>query len=173
MDDVAIDAGVTKATVYAHFHSKLDLFHAALAELRRGMLAPEDVVRGPDEEVSEHLRLIAHRLLTLTLDSRTLGIYRMLVLPVTSEPRLGKMVWEHTFVPYRKAVQDVLSRACRRRALDIENPERAAQQFFGLVLGDTVVRMLLMSAIPDLGIQEKAAYVDTAVTLFLSGYSPR
>jgi TetR/AcrR family transcriptional repressor of mexJK operon len=169
MEAVAAAAGVTKATVYAKFGSKGQLFLAVLEALRRGMPAPEELMSGPAANVPVRLRAIAQRLLDLTLSRTTLGIYRMLALPIESAPHLARVFWTRTADPYREAMREVLLDANRRGELIVSDAERAVSQFFGLVIGDPVLRMLQGGT--PFSPRQRAEYAEAAVAVFLAGYT--
>lgn len=169
IDSIAAVSRVTKATIYAKFGSKHHLFVAALESLRQSLPTPEALVRGPDGDVPAHLRAIARRVLELTLHPTTLGIYRMLILPLESAPQLGRTFWKSTVMPYRNALEDVLRQADGRGALAIADPGRGVSQFFSLVIGDPTLQLLL-NAWHTMPPREQEAHVREAVALFMAGH---
>jgi TetR/AcrR family transcriptional repressor of mexJK operon len=169
MDEVAATAGVSKATVYAKFGSKDGLFLAVLEDLRLGMPTPNELMLSSAKNVATHLRVIAKRLLQLTLRPSTLGIYRMLALPIDTAPHLAQTFWTMTVDPYREMMQEILCDAARCGQLSLPDPALAASQFFGLVVGDPTLRML-HSARFTMARNEIKVYTDAAVALFLARY---
>ncbi|HEY8331772.1 MAG TPA: TetR/AcrR family transcriptional regulator [Pseudomonas sp.] len=174
MDSVAASARVTKMTVYANFGSKSGLFAAALEELKRDMPAPEDLMRCAGRDLAEDLRGVAIRLLEVCLRSSTLGIYRMLIFPLESDPYLGRNFWRGTIEPYHEAMRRILREADRRGVLTIADPACASSLFFSLVIGEPTLRMLL-GAECAMSRRARTAHVKVAVDLFMAGHgrSPR
>ncbi len=115
MDTIAREAGVSKATVYAHFAGKEELFGAVIgrecerrfAGLQVGELDPADV-RGS-------LTILARRFLDLLLSPEAIALHRIILAEVTRFPALGEVFWHAG--PERNLSQiEALSdeRRCRR-----------------------------------------------------------
>eukprot|EP01035_Chromulina_nebulosa_P011284 gene11284-15106_t len=93
MEAVARAAGVSKATLYAHFASKDALFASIVAEAceRNTLVAdnfPTDV-----EDIEAALVAIGGRVLRFLLQPRTLAIYRVAVAESARFPELGRAFW--------------------------------------------------------------------------------
>src|SRR5256885_15254511 len=91
MDTIAREAGVSKATVYAHFGSKEELFGAVIErECERyfdrfsaGELDPRDV--------RASLMILGRRFLELILSPDAIALHRIIVGEVTRFPMLGEV----------------------------------------------------------------------------------
>lgn len=90
MDAVARQAGVSKATLYAYFTSKDQLFATIVGE--RGVVAHvEDVLPdGPVPDLRAALQTIGERVLGFMLSHRTLSIYRIAIAESVRFPELGQ-----------------------------------------------------------------------------------
>src|SRR5512138_3405024 len=79
MDAIAREAGVSKATVYAHYHSKEELFGAVVADLseRRFHGFSADALDPADIEAS--LLTIATRFLDLVLSPEAIALNRIMI----------------------------------------------------------------------------------------------
>src|SRR3954454_21519430 len=77
MESVAREAGVSKATLYAHFASKDRLFATIVAE--KGRESPIEEALFPEQVADLHAALLAigHRVLRFLLQPRTLAILRI------------------------------------------------------------------------------------------------
>src|SRR5947209_14647116 len=103
MDTIAREAGVSKATVYAHFGSKEELFGAVIErECERyfdrfsaGELDPRDV--------RASLTILGRRFLELILSPDAIALHRIIVGEVTRFPMLGEVFWRAG--PERERVQ--------------------------------------------------------------------
>ncbi|MDF1486221.1 TetR/AcrR family transcriptional regulator [Ramlibacter sp. H39-3-26] len=169
METIAACAHTTKATIYAKFDSKERLFAAALEELERRMPRPQDIMRCSGKDVLDDLLVIASRLLKLALHRSTLGIYRMLLLPIDHAPRLGAQFWQKIVEPYRKAMEEVLRDAHRCQSLHIIDPRLASDHFFSLVIGDPTLRCLPNAHRP-MSVEARTRHVRAAVKCFVAHY---
>ncbi len=89
MDAVARSAGVSKATLYAHFTSKDQLFAMIVSE--RGVVAQiEDLLPpGPVTDLRAALEAIGQRVLSFMMSPRTLSIFRITIAESVRFPELG------------------------------------------------------------------------------------
>src|SRR5713226_6731968 len=78
MDRVAREAGVSKATVYAHFHSKEELFGAVVAHLSERRFRGFSVEALDPVDIEASLMTIAHRFLDLVLSAEAIALNRIL-----------------------------------------------------------------------------------------------
>jgi TetR/AcrR family transcriptional regulator, mexJK operon transcriptional repressor len=159
MDMIAREAGVSKATVYAHFASKEELFEAVIereceryfASFSAGELDPADV-RGS-------LLVLGRRFLDLILSDDAIALYRIILAEVTRFPVLGEVFWRAGPERERVQIEEFLRSAVAAGSLAIDDPRLAAEQFVGLVRGDIQLRRALRlgGAAGDDEIREAAA----------------
>src|SRR5262249_2203250 len=103
MDAIAREAGVSKATVYAHFAGREELVAAVIgrecehyfARFSAGELDPRDV--------GASLRVLGRRFLELLLSPDAIALYRIILAEVTRFPGLGEVFWRAG--PERQRVQ--------------------------------------------------------------------
>jgi TetR/AcrR family transcriptional regulator, mexJK operon transcriptional repressor len=169
MDMIARDAGVSKATVYAHFAGKEELFEAVIereceryfASFSAGELDPGDV-RGS-------LTVLGRRFLDLVLSDDAIALYRIILAEVTRFPVLGEVFWRAGPERERIQIEAFLRGAVATGSLALDNPRLAAEQFVGLVRGDIQLRQALRlgGAAGDDEIRAAAAAaVDTFIRAF-------
>jgi TetR/AcrR family transcriptional regulator, mexJK operon transcriptional repressor len=143
MDTIAREAGVSKATVYAHFAGKEDLFGAVigrecehyLASFSAGALDPRDV-RGS-------LTVLGSRFLELVLSPDGIALHRIILGEVTRFPMLGEVFWRAGPEPQRVQIEAFLRSAAASGTLSFRDPRLAAEQFISLVRGEIQLRRLL------------------------------
>lgn len=143
MDAIAREAGASKATVYAYFASKEELFGAVVAReseryaegFNAGELDPADV--------QASLRIIAGRFLRLLLSPDVIAMNRIIVGEVTRFPVLAEVFWQAGPERIRVQVEGYLRRAAEAGALKLADPRLAAGQFAALVRGELHFRALL------------------------------
>ena len=171
MDAIARAAGVSKATLYAHFAGKEDLFAAIVAaecERHAEVLSATDVDR---LEVRAALVLIGRSFLDLILSPQALAIYRVVVAESGRFPELGRAFYASGPSRVLTRLAAYLGRVTEQGALSVPDPLLAAEQFIGMTRGAAYLRRLLGVAVgasePDPG-----TVVDSAVEVFMRAYAP-
>jgi AcrR family transcriptional regulator len=175
MDVITRRAGVSKATVYAHFPSKLELFEAIVRERCEATLAAA-VAMAPGAAappLRDALRDLGRRFLGMLTDRGPLALWRVVVAEAARNPELGKAVYAAG--PNRGATELAERLAAERAAgrLAIADPRLAAEQFFSMLLGHFHLRRLLAVDSAPLAAAEIDRAVDQAVAIFLDGARPR
>jgi AcrR family transcriptional regulator len=172
MDAIAREAGVSKATVYAHFTGKEELFGAViggeceqyLADFSAGELDPADV--------RASLTTLGRRFLELLLSPDAIALHRIILGEVSRFPALGEVFWRAGPERNLLQIETFLRAATAAGSLQIPDPRRAAEQFVGLVRGETQLRHLLrLEAVA--GRRRVRALVDAAVDTFVRAFARR
>ena len=169
MDAIAREASVSKATVYAHFGSKEELFGAVIgreceryfASFSAGELDPRDV-RGS-------LTVLGRRFLELVLSPDAIALHRIITGEVTRFPVIGEIFWRAGPERQRVQIEVFLRNAAASGTLAFADPRAAAEQFISLVRGEIHLRQLLRLA-PQAGRQEINVAVESAVDTFIRAF---
>ncbi len=171
MDAVAKAAGVSKATLYAHFESKDRLFATIVGEGCRQNIAVSDMLPEPGSDLDEALTALGQRVLRFLLDERPLAIYRVVIAESARFPELGRAFYEHGPAVFTRVFGDWLRLQAEAGRLSVPDPEMAANQFIGLLRAGVYLRATLglTSAAIDAEID---ATVAAAVRTFLKSYAP-
>src|SRR6516162_9306928 len=143
MDTIAREAGVSKATVYAHFAGKEELFGAVIgreceryfAQFSEGELDPRDV--------RASLTVLGRRFLELLLSPDGIALYRIILGEVTRFPGLGEVFWQAGPERQRLQIEALLRSAIAAGTLALTDTRLAAEQFVALIRGDVQLRHLL------------------------------
>jgi len=168
MDAIAREAGASKATLYAYFSSKEDLFGAVVAReseryaqgFSAGELDPGDV------EAS--LTAIADRFLRLLLSPDVIAINRIIIGEVARFPVLAEIFWQAGPERVRIQLEGFFRRAAEAGTLDITDTRLAAGQFASLVRGEIHLQHLLgLGTVDDAAL---AAAARNAVATFLRAF---
>lgn len=171
MDQVAQEADVSKATVYAHFQSKEALLLALIQ--REFQSHPAQTLWGPEDEgvpVAEALHRIARRYAAKFKKHCGQELRQLVMAQIHRVPAVGRLFWESGPRAARTSMEAFLERAVARGDLAIPNLEIAATQFLNLVRGDwPLERDVYQKEPPQADID---AYVDSAVRMFLAAYAP-
>jgi TetR/AcrR family transcriptional regulator, mexJK operon transcriptional repressor len=171
MDAIAREAGASKATVYAYFASKEELFGAVVA--RESERYAEGFTAGELDpgDVEASLRVIADRFLRLLLSPDVIAINRIIIGEVTRFPVLAEVFWQAGPERVRLQVESFLRRAAEAGALELADPRLAAGQFASMVRGEIHLRALL-----GLGVADEAALsaaADNAAATFIKAFGAK
>jgi len=143
MDVIAREAGASKATLYAYFSSKEELFGAVVARegerYFRGFTARELDPRDAEASLTE----IAHRFLELVLSPDAIAVNRITIAEAVRFPQLGEVFWRAGPERTRNQIEAFLYRAAEVGTLDVADARLAAEQFIALLRGDIHLRQLL------------------------------
>src|SRR5271168_666567 len=143
MDTIAREAGVSKATVYAHFAGKEELFGAVIdreceryfARFSAGELDPCDA--------RASLTVLGRRFLELLLSPDSIALYRIILGEVTRFPSLGEVFWRAGPERQRIQIEAFLQSAAASGMLSFPDTRLAAEQFISLVRAEIQLRQLL------------------------------
>jgi TetR/AcrR family transcriptional repressor of mexJK operon len=172
MDAIARAAGVSKATLYAHFTSKDRLF-ASIVGGRCSQVAPfdgelDDPTHG-DIEIA--LTAIGTRLLHFLLSPEVQSILRIVIAESARFPELGAAFLAAGPSAYLARLADWLAAQHRAGCLNVPDPTLAADQFGALLRPILFLRVL--TAVPPAPTEtELQATVEAAVSVFLRAYGP-
>lgn len=170
MDRIAQSAGVSKQTVYSHFQSKESLFEALVTERCDEMLSmvPEPVDRA--RPVSEVLSHLGRGFLMLVLADDAINLYRTVIAESIRFPELGQAFYNAGPKRSHSRLASYLSKEAGKGTLIIEDPQSAAELFFGMVKGDLYNKRLLgVATSDDVGAIDLA--VERAVKVFMGAYA--
>jgi len=172
MDAIAREAGVSKATVYAHFAGKEELFGAVIgreceryfARFSAGELDPCDV--------GASLAVLGRRYLELLLSSEAISLHRIILGEVTRFPVLGEVFWRAGPERQRVQIEAFLKSAIASGTLALADTRLAAEQFVSLVRGEIQLRHLLRLE-ADADQRGVSAAVEGAVATFMRAFAIR
>lgn len=144
MDQVAAEAMVSKATVYAHFHSKEELFGAFImaqcnvhAEGFGGI--PQENIHTLDQAVDIITRYLMGRL----LDPDNLAIYRIVMAECYRHPELTQVYYTQGQQRGRALIGEKLTRLSERGIIRIADGYGAADMLIGMLRGECFNRALM------------------------------
>jgi TetR/AcrR family transcriptional regulator, mexJK operon transcriptional repressor len=164
-------AGVSKATVYAHFASKDALFIAAIEQQCAGFM---DVLRQIDfapGHLRATLRTLGHTYLTRALGPTALALLRVVTAEAERFPQLARTFYLAGPRTASAIVGEHLARGIETREIDLSviGLEDAANHFLCLLRGESQLQCLMH---PDSKPSEAQIehWTDIAVTTFMRAY---
>ena len=169
MDVIAREAGASKATVYAYFSSKEELFGAMVAREGERYFGGFSAGELDPREVEASLTEIARRFLDLVLSPDAIAVNRITIAEAVRFPELGKAFWRAGPERTRAQIEAFLRRADEARTLAVADARLAAEQFIALLRGDIHLRQLLRLDRP-MEPSELEAAAKSAVATFLRAF---
>ncbi|WP_421905998.1 TetR/AcrR family transcriptional regulator [Mameliella sp.] len=169
VDDIAREAGVSKATLYSYFPDKRLLFiEVASAQCRNQAdqaLLTMDLNR-PPREVLAHA---GRKFLGFLYSDMGQRIFRICVAESDRFPELGRQFYQSGPMIMRQVMTDYLTAACERGELKIDDMTLASDQFAELCKADLWPKIIfgIQSSFSD---DDIARVVDGAVETFMARY---
>lgn len=170
MDAVAARAGVSKATIYAHFQGKDELFGAIMRRRCEQVIPDEMPPPAPDEDARTVLRAVAQRLLELMMSPEAAAVYRIVVAESLRAPDLARAFYEAGPERSRGLLGATLTFLAERGDLVVPDPWIAADQFIGMLRAEALHRDLF--GLPPRPGCTVDTTVNAAVETILRAYAP-
>ncbi|MFO1024383.1 MAG: TetR/AcrR family transcriptional regulator [Acetobacteraceae bacterium] len=139
MDAVARAAGVSKATLYAHFGAKDRLFAAIITEACETMRSVDVGDDRSDLPLREALTRVGRQWLRFLLNDQAMSVRRTVVAEGHKFPELAHAFYDSGPRVTRAWLADWVAREVARGRLACPEPERAAGQFIALLTSDLVL----------------------------------
>ncbi|MGQ0676505.1 MAG: TetR/AcrR family transcriptional regulator [Rhodospirillales bacterium] len=135
MDAIAREAGVSKATVYAHAKNKQELFagivNARVALIYRSVELQDAEALG----VEDALNRFARHFIQMILSPEAQGIYRIVVAEAPRNPELGRIFFEQGPRRVTQRLAAILEAQAGKGRLAVDDTLAAAQEFLGMLHG--------------------------------------
>ncbi len=169
MDAVAVEAGVSKLTVYSHFTDKETLFSAAVVAKCEEQL-PVMYFELPDGVPVEQVLLnIARGFHVLINSDESVNLHRLMMTSGSQDPKLSQIFFEAGPLRMLQGMERLLARIAQSGALSIDKPLTAAEHFFCLLKG-TANFQLLYGCGGQLSDAAAEEHVQDVVGLFIRAY---
>jgi len=171
MDLIAAEAKVSKQTIYNHFHSKDELFRAIITDMTTTLVVPLSMAKAAASTPQQLLQSFARDFLELMLQPSSLALYRLIVAECARFPELGAALFAAGAGRLIRMLADYLEWETQQGRLAVEEPERAAELFIGMLTGRLQFRVLLggTKSPTDAELRRRATF---AVSSFLALCAP-
>jgi TetR/AcrR family transcriptional regulator, mexJK operon transcriptional repressor len=168
IDQIAEAAAVSRQTIYNNFDGKEALFRALTGRLVDHLVEPL-VSRDPEsDDVARTLTDLAERMLSVAMLPSSLALYRLVVTEAPKFPDVARQIYETGAERAAKALGAYLAAQSARGILAVDDPQLAAEHFFGMLVGHRQYRALLGVAEPVAhSVESRAA---RTVRAFLRAY---
>ncbi len=170
MSRIASAVGGSKATLYAYFSGKEELFRSYMEMRVRQEAAELFVFPETEESPAATLTRFGVRFLEAATRDDSRALLRLLYAESPRFPELGKIFYELCLLNGRKRLTEYLRRLENEGALRLPDPELAAEQF--LALCQAKISMELMLCVRrQISPEEGETVVRAAVSTFLAAYA--
>lgn len=171
MEAIAQEAGVSKATLYAHYGSREELFTAVITAA--GERFSEGVLAGAAEcrTVRDRMEHLARAVLDLLLSPDVVAFNRIVSAEALRFPDLGKLFYDNGPDRLIGRLAAMLDEEMSAGWLRPSASRAAAKHFIGLVQGDLLLRAMLGDETALTDTQRREA-ITGGVQVFLAAYAP-
>ncbi|VDC23575.1 HTH-type transcriptional regulator AcrR [Pseudogemmobacter humi] len=172
VDEIAREAGVSKATLYSYFPDKRIMFAEVFsAEChRQADRAETELARTPGAR--EFLTFAGQRVIEFTLSDFGRRLFRLIVAEVARFPELAREFYSNGPGLLRRKLVERLRELSQRGELSITDYDLAADQFVQLCRA-AVHDRLMLDLVQDIRPEEVAKSVESAVEMFMARYGAR
>lgn len=165
MDQIVSEAGGSKATIYRYFSSKEELFEALIDDVRAGTESAPAVGDLAELELVDALDRVGRDVAAAALDPRIVVLLRMALGEFNRFPELARALFDRgPAASYRRFLALLADRAATGE-VEVPDPQIAAEQFFGGIVGHQQMRLALGAGEPTP--EEIDARVRSAVEAFV------
>ena len=168
MDQIAREAGVSKATLYSHFANKDALFQTAVQCAAERFVLEMDLAGLQKLPVEQALVAMGRYYLRFLLKPENLAVVRAVIAEAIRQPDLGRQFYESGPTVGLAGVEQFLKARQASGDLPAGDAHAGARHFVALVRGDIHWRALL-------GIQVETAQLEqcarSAAQQFLHGFA--
>jgi len=171
MDEIAIEVGMSKRTVYARYADKGTLFKATVMRAIERYTVPRDVVEAAaTANLEDTLIAIARLRIANVATPVATKLQRILSAQSYRFPEVFNVAFEEGAGPTIEFLSDLFVRYAAKGEVKVNEPRRAATAFLSLAAGGPT-RLIVSGNAPDEAEIER--HIRFAVDLFLRGVGRR
>ncbi|HUN68873.1 MAG TPA: TetR/AcrR family transcriptional regulator [Burkholderiales bacterium] len=169
IDRIALRAGVAKQTVYAHFHSKDDLFKEVVREMASRVLVQLDA----ESDLRAGLLGFALAYRSRVLRPEGVAMFRTLTAEIPRFPSIARAIYDAGSGETARGLARYVERAMQEGRLRRDDPRFAAEMLLGMLVGhDRIKRLFGVARFYAAGEARRAARVVDSFLRMYSNESP-
>ncbi|QTL04725.1 TetR/AcrR family transcriptional regulator [Aquabacter sp. L1I39] len=169
MDTIARVASLSKATLYAHFASKSDLFEALIRHECRAVNASLYRPDPGNPRMTDELRKVAANYRQIFIHKAGIELYRILVPVAPRFPRLARTFYAEGPSATIRQLADYLGVLRDTGRLRLPDADLAARQFLALVTEDIKLNGAL--GLPAASARQTEKIITSGIAMFVSVYA--
>ena len=172
MEEIAVRARVSKATLYAKFRDRSELLEAVIHKESERIVGDSELTEEAGLDLEDRLRRFGVRLLTFLTNSERLQFERLIGGAAERYPHLATRFFDAGPGRARATLAKLISAGCEHKLLRVEDPLAAAGDLAGLWQGFLRIETTLRyRRVPTR--RELQRRVDRGVRLFIRLYGVR
>ena len=171
MSQISERLGGSKATLYAYFKNKSELFAAIISEQCDSML-PLFKVHGGNERLADILNHIGRHIMVMVMSDRWVRTTQLVIEEAKSSPELASLMHETMQSQSKAQMIDLLKKSHEKGEVYIDDFDEASDVLAGLMMGKIYLERLL-SVRPEPSMDDISRHVARAVTMFMTYYAPK
>ena len=168
MSMISARLGGSKATLYAYFNSKEELFEAIIREQCAGMVELFEAHMGSDD-LRQSLTLMARALMGAVMADQTIRTIQLVVEESHRNPHLSEMFHNVMQSQGQSSMHALLQAAHDKGQIDAPNIKEAASVLKSLLFGDCHFKRILNIA-PEPTQEQLFRQIDLAIDVFMTYY---
>lgn len=172
MEAVARKAGVSKLTIYSHFANKDELFKEVIHQRCDKLAMPDSFMALAREPAEKALLKLGFNLASLIFRPDSIHLHRIMQAEAAHHPKIVQIFFETGPRRVRAAFGSLLREWHDQKQLAIPDIAKATDQFFSLLKGELLLRVILLR-MPMPSEDELKAHVRETVRFFLAAYQLR
>lgn len=133
MDEIALQANVSKRTIYDHFGTKKELFESMLNTHWEVVSTHNNQLFTGQGLLADLLKDFARAFLKFLYQQDTIALFRLLISEANQFPYLTSHIVIDGKAPFTRALIEFLDQKKTTGELSIDNPEQAASYFMGML----------------------------------------
>lgn len=170
MNQIALEAGVTKLTVYNHFQDKATLFSCAVEETCEAILQESPKVLQPDSDFQQELYQICLRSFNIANLPEALKLDLLIMQLAYEKNPLAERFYTASHIKLNQAWHDFFEQAQQHQFIQTDDPQHQTELMVSLLLGMRHHKVLLgLSPLPDM--QQRHQIIQHAIELFMLKYA--
>lgn len=168
LDDIAVDADVSKVTIYSHFPNKEALFVAAISKSCEAVFGKVDLNALESGSLDDVLYRLGCEFLAMIFDPDVERLHAIILSEGHKRPELPQLYYDTVVRRSTDVLANYLKAQSERGLIRITAPYTAAVQFIAVVQGEFRYRMEL--GLAKSGSDEMNTYVRDCVSLVLRAW---
>lgn len=168
MDQLVAAAGGSKATLYRYFDSKEALFEAIIDDIAAPAVPASDEEDWSAVALDQGLRILGQATAAAALDQRTIHLMQLAIGEHARFPQLGQSLFERGPARTYARLRAFIAAKVKAGDIAVRDPQIAAEQFLGGIIGHQQMRMAL--GLPPPSQADIAARIEAAVQAFIATY---
>lgn len=173
MNMIATHADVSKATLYAYYPAKEQVFLAViLDEKQRLHQVLADIGRDPAMSCRQKLLQFGRTAICGYTTSEHIAFFRTVIAATLRFPEIGRAIERDMRAPLRDMVAGIVADGVKAGELSCPDPQAASRMLLAMMRGDMVMTMLFDSAAAEALQADMARHVQDSVDAFMRAWRP-